>query len=66
MARVKDDMLKEGININEIFKKLVGEGYNTLFWQDSWLGNDTLKVLFPDLYKLEKRKKMQSWKKNKQ
>lgn len=53
---VKDDLLKTRININQVIKKQVGAGDNTLFWQDKWIGNETLKQLFPEPYKFEKHK----------
>lgn len=41
---------KEGI----IYK--VGKGDRTLFWQDRWLGDATLQVSYPNLFRVSRRK----------
>ncbi|XP_071718854.1 uncharacterized protein [Rutidosis leptorrhynchoides] len=35
------------------FKKSIGDGSSTSFWNDNWCGSDCLKTLFPRLFKLE-------------
>lgn len=57
VAGVKDDLLKIGINIDEVITKEVGAGDSTLFWLDKWLASETLKLLYPEMYKLKKHKK---------
>lgn len=42
---------------NNIFKKEVGNGRDTLFWLDVWWGNKTLKSRFPELCNIECRKR---------
>ncbi|KAL8501915.1 hypothetical protein ACS0TY_021147 [Phlomoides rotata] len=37
------------------FYKEVGEGENTLFWQDSWIDRECLKIKFNRLYKLSEQ-----------
>ncbi|XP_021979164.1 uncharacterized protein LOC110875275 [Helianthus annuus] len=55
--RTVDGILsKEGINISEKLKVTVGDGKNTKFWKDSWLTNQPLKNIFPDLFRLAKHK----------
>nr|GEW70920.1 putative RNA-directed DNA polymerase, eukaryota, reverse transcriptase zinc-binding domain protein [Tanacetum cinerariifolium] len=45
---------KTGVNFCNSFVKKVGGGNSTLFWLDSWVGNDIiLSVKFPRLYRLE-------------
>ncbi|GJU43241.1 hypothetical protein Tco_1200507 [Tanacetum coccineum] len=41
------------INLMEYIQKKVGNGENTYFWDDSWLGDVALKVLYKRLYALE-------------
>nr|GFA64921.1 RNA-directed DNA polymerase, eukaryota, reverse transcriptase zinc-binding domain protein [Tanacetum cinerariifolium] len=36
----------KGINIIDFIQKKVGNGENTYFWDDSWLGDAALKVLY--------------------
>ena len=57
IAGVKSDFSKDGINFDEVIKKQVGKGDNTLFSLDKWLFNENLKSLLPGLYKPEKSKK---------
>ncbi|XP_076950878.1 uncharacterized protein LOC143623996 [Bidens hawaiensis] len=45
-----------GINLNGFFIREVGSGNITRFWLDKWLCRFPLKVVFPDLYKLEVKK----------
>ncbi|GKD04387.1 putative RNA-directed DNA polymerase, eukaryota, reverse transcriptase zinc-binding domain protein [Tanacetum coccineum] len=53
IAKIKDDLLKVNINLPSIFKKKIGNGCNTLFWHDNWLGGSNLKATFPRLFHLE-------------
>ena len=43
----------KGIDILAFFRKKVGNGENSMFWDDVWLGYATLKVQYPRLYALE-------------
>nr|GEX40367.1 RNA-directed DNA polymerase, eukaryota [Tanacetum cinerariifolium] len=43
----------KGINLMDFIQKKVGNGENTFFWDDSWLGEVALKVLYKRLYALE-------------
>ncbi|GJV21587.1 ankyrin repeat-containing domain, PGG domain protein [Tanacetum coccineum] len=42
-----------GISFMDFIQKKVGNGENTSFWDDSWLGDVALKVLYKRLYALE-------------
>nr|GFA23688.1 RNA-directed DNA polymerase, eukaryota, reverse transcriptase zinc-binding domain protein [Tanacetum cinerariifolium] len=42
-----------GTNLHAFVKKKVGDEEQTLFWEDSWLSDPTLKNIFPRLYALE-------------
>nr|GEW58414.1 RNA-directed DNA polymerase, eukaryota [Tanacetum cinerariifolium] len=43
----------KGINLMDFIQKKVGNSENTSFWDDSWLGEVALKVLYKRLYALE-------------
>nr|GEY58676.1 hypothetical protein [Tanacetum cinerariifolium] len=43
----------KGINLMDFIQKKVSNGENTSFWDDSWLGEVALKVLYKRLYALE-------------
>nr|GEY02508.1 RNA-directed DNA polymerase, eukaryota [Tanacetum cinerariifolium] len=45
-----------GINLHAFVNKKVGDGEQTLFWEDSWLSDPHLKNNFPRLYALETNK----------
>ena len=38
--------------------KKVGNGNDSLFWLDNWMGDGALKVLYPRLFALEENKKV--------
>nr|GEZ26924.1 RNA-directed DNA polymerase, eukaryota [Tanacetum cinerariifolium] len=42
--------------LQEKYKKKVGNGENTSFWDENWLGDDNLKSIYPRLYALEEQK----------
>ncbi|GJV04311.1 RNA-directed DNA polymerase, eukaryota, reverse transcriptase zinc-binding domain protein [Tanacetum coccineum] len=46
----------KGIDLLGAIKKKVGNGENTLFWQEPWKGDAPLKNVFPRLYALESDK----------
>lgn len=59
-----DELKKMGVNIEDIVVKKVHSGDNTLFWLDNWCGSGSLKIAFPGLYQLEKKKKCKVSEKN--
>lgn len=56
IASMETEVKQYGVEIDEIFVKCVRDGANTFFWWDKWIGDATLKSIFPDLYRLEKKK----------
>ncbi|KAJ9564768.1 hypothetical protein OSB04_000734 [Centaurea solstitialis] len=42
-----------GISFSESFRKVVGEGRDTRFWEDVWLGDKSLKEEFPRICRLD-------------
>lgn len=55
IALVKNELKKQTIDIGEVFKLKIKSGDNSLF--DKWLGQETLKEKFSDVYEQESRKK---------
>nr|GEU89312.1 RNA-directed DNA polymerase, eukaryota, reverse transcriptase zinc-binding domain protein [Tanacetum cinerariifolium] len=54
LAWIGRNMLqRKGINLMDFIQKKVDNGENTFFWDDSWLGDVALKVLYKRLYALE-------------
>ncbi|PWA37461.1 RNA-directed DNA polymerase, eukaryota, Reverse transcriptase zinc-binding domain protein [Artemisia annua] len=50
-------MLKnQDIDLLSLMKKKVGNGLDTLFWEDAWRGDRTFKSRFPRVYALESNK----------
>ncbi|GJY51999.1 hypothetical protein Tco_0442846 [Tanacetum coccineum] len=48
----------KGVNLLDIIRKKVGNGLNTLFWEDPWLYDLALKHKFPRLYALDNYKQI--------
>nr|GFB57422.1 RNA-directed DNA polymerase, eukaryota [Tanacetum cinerariifolium] len=46
----------KGIDLMQFIRKKVGNGENTSFWDENWLGDDNLKSIYPRLYALEEQK----------
>jgi hypothetical protein len=45
--------LDKGVNwFTQVVKKKVGRGNSTLFWKDTWVGNQSLEQQFPRLYSI--------------
>ncbi|GJT14415.1 putative RNA-directed DNA polymerase, eukaryota, reverse transcriptase zinc-binding domain protein [Tanacetum coccineum] len=53
IMKLKTDLNLIGIDLPMLFKKKVGNGQNTRFWHDNWLGGVSLHTFFPWLYRLE-------------
>ncbi|PWA38856.1 11-S seed storage protein, conserved site-containing protein [Artemisia annua] len=53
ISKLKCDLNNVGINLPMLFKKKLGDGRNTTFWHDNWLGGSSLRDTFPRLYQLE-------------
>ncbi|GKE47576.1 RNA-directed DNA polymerase, eukaryota [Tanacetum coccineum] len=52
-AEKKIKLSNKGINLLLLVKKKVGNGEETSFWNDAWLGDCPLKQTYPRLYSLE-------------
>nr|GEX99355.1 RNA-directed DNA polymerase, eukaryota [Tanacetum cinerariifolium] len=46
-------LISKGFDFVSYCKKRVGDGHNTLFWYDSWVFDQPLRVRFPRLFALE-------------
>ncbi|PWA63176.1 RNA-directed DNA polymerase, eukaryota, Reverse transcriptase zinc-binding domain protein [Artemisia annua] len=53
IKKLKFDLSTTRINLPLLFKKKVGNGRNTSFWHDKWLGGSPLHVSYPRLYRLD-------------
>ncbi|GJR12103.1 RNA-directed DNA polymerase, eukaryota [Tanacetum coccineum] len=52
-------MLKnQGMDLLSFMKKKVGDGQDTFFWEEVWMGDMTFKSRFPRVYALESDKKI--------
>nr|GEW28086.1 RNA-directed DNA polymerase, eukaryota [Tanacetum cinerariifolium] len=51
-------MRNKGIDLLKYMKIQVGNGLNTKFWEDVWMGNKNFKTLFPRIYALESDKNL--------
>ncbi|XP_071707978.1 uncharacterized protein [Rutidosis leptorrhynchoides] len=49
-------MINCGFNFNNTFARVIGDGRDTLFWEDTWIGDRRFKEKFPRLYRLEEDK----------
>ncbi|GJU17206.1 hypothetical protein Tco_1145172 [Tanacetum coccineum] len=47
---------RKGIDLLSFIRRKAGNGENSLFWDDIWLGEVSLKFIFPRLFALESRK----------
>ncbi|GJV74128.1 hypothetical protein Tco_1494123 [Tanacetum coccineum] len=46
----------QGINFLDFMRLKLGNGNNISFWNDNWIGGNTLKNLYPRIYALENSK----------
>ncbi|XP_071715009.1 uncharacterized protein [Rutidosis leptorrhynchoides] len=53
------DLFNIGLYINSLFEKELGDGRDTLFWKDMWVGNFSLKDIIPRLFRLECKQEAQ-------
>nr|GEU54307.1 nucleotide-binding alpha-beta plait domain-containing protein [Tanacetum cinerariifolium] len=49
-------LCNKGINLREHMSIKIGNGNNTRFWEDNWIGGTSLKLRYPRLYALENEK----------
>ncbi|GKD38166.1 hypothetical protein Tco_1258373 [Tanacetum coccineum] len=53
LVREFSSLAHKGIDLNALVKRKLGNGENTLFWEDIWLGDSSFKTKFPRLFALE-------------
>ncbi|PWA89944.1 cytochrome P450 [Artemisia annua] len=53
IARLKEDLIPNGINLSDLFSKKIGNGESTKFWLDKWMGGSPLNELYPRLFRLD-------------
>ncbi|GJU07590.1 hypothetical protein Tco_1124020 [Tanacetum coccineum] len=53
IVSIKNDLLNLSIDMSLIFKKKIGNGSDTRFWTDNWVGEGLLKFAFLRLYRLD-------------
>lgn len=56
IIRELNSLKSKGVDLMTLVRKKVGNGVDTLFWDEVWLGNNALKCQFPRLYALETHK----------
>nr|GEV94752.1 cytochrome P450 [Tanacetum cinerariifolium] len=53
IVKLGNDLTSHGIYLPLIFIIKIGNGQDTRFWLDTWIGNEPLKDSFPRLFRLE-------------
>ncbi|GJX45177.1 RNA-directed DNA polymerase, eukaryota, reverse transcriptase zinc-binding domain protein [Tanacetum coccineum] len=53
IIRELHNLKNKGIDLLGFIKKKIGNGVDTLFWEDTWKGDIAFKFLYPRIYKLE-------------
>ena len=56
IVKVGLDIEKVGIEFSSSFSKNLGDGGDTLFWEDRWVGGIRLRERFPRLFQLDRHK----------
>ncbi|XP_071739386.1 uncharacterized protein [Rutidosis leptorrhynchoides] len=56
IIKIEQPLTKLGVNLSNDFFKVVGNGMDTSFWNDKWVGELSLKEAYPRLYRLESSK----------
>lgn len=53
---IEKDFLKINMDINHRIKRVVGNGANIRFWIGHWVGDNPLRMQFPNIFKIVKSK----------
>ncbi|GJX53590.1 RNA-directed DNA polymerase, eukaryota, reverse transcriptase zinc-binding domain protein [Tanacetum coccineum] len=53
ISKLKEDLSVHGIDLHSLYKIKIGNGENTRFWIDKWVGDTPLSIVFPRLFRLE-------------
>nr|GEZ07881.1 hypothetical protein [Tanacetum cinerariifolium] len=56
ILREEHSLKAQGIDMVSHCKKHVGDGLNTCFWEDTWMGDQPFKLMFPRIYAIESNK----------
>ncbi|GJW95491.1 RNA-directed DNA polymerase, eukaryota, reverse transcriptase zinc-binding domain protein [Tanacetum coccineum] len=56
IVRDIEQLKTKGMHLISFIKKKIGNGENSLFWEEVWKGDDTFKSLYPRIYALETSK----------
>ncbi|PWA80208.1 RNA-directed DNA polymerase, eukaryota [Artemisia annua] len=57
IVKVLSRTVVDNMPLRRFFKGVVGDGVSVAFWLDPWVGNETLKEMCPNLFRLERNKK---------
>ncbi|GJU66242.1 hypothetical protein Tco_1252501 [Tanacetum coccineum] len=52
-CKLNEDLSVHGIDLHSLLKIKIGNGENTRFWIDKWVGDTQLSIDFPRLFRLE-------------
>ncbi|KAL8527231.1 hypothetical protein ACS0TY_005202 [Phlomoides rotata] len=53
---VRNTMEEKGMWFKDRLERVIGDGKNTLFWEDNWVGGEVLRAKFPRLFRLSRDK----------
>ncbi|KAJ0638467.1 putative RNA-directed DNA polymerase [Helianthus annuus] len=56
IVNIHHSLQQKGIDLFKAIRNVVGNGSNTLFWLDLWIGNTPFHIRFPTLFSLERLK----------
>ncbi|XP_076904485.1 putative mitochondrial protein AtMg00310 [Bidens hawaiensis] len=56
IMKLRDNLNNRGVIPSSALTKILGNGEDTRFWVDVWLGDEPLKNIFPRLFALENNK----------
>ncbi|PWA92358.1 RNA-directed DNA polymerase, eukaryota, Reverse transcriptase zinc-binding domain protein [Artemisia annua] len=56
IAKVGENRVGNDVKLNSYFAATVGDGSSISFWADSWLLNEPLRFVYPNLFRIERYK----------
>lgn len=56
IAKAVNKLSWDGSKMADLIKGKLGDGQKLKFWMDNWAGNQSLNVVCPNLFKLERHK----------
>nr|GEZ32867.1 hypothetical protein [Tanacetum cinerariifolium] len=48
-----DNLRNQGIDLLGLFEKKIGNGVDTIFWEEAWKGGKAFEIHYPRIYALE-------------